>query len=143
VGEAPGREEDLKAEPFVGRSGQLLTKMIEAMGLKREGVYICNVVKCRPPENRDPEPDEVAMCEPFLKTQLEILKPEVIVALGRHACQSLLGTVDPMSKFRGEWSKYEGIDLMPTYHPAYLLRNPPKKKEVWEDLQKVMKRLGI
>ncbi len=141
VGEAPGAEEDKQGEPFVGRSGQLLTKMIEAMGYQRSDVYICNVVKSRPPDNRDPEPDEVAACEPFLKAQLSIIQPKVIVALGRYACQCLLRTTTPLSKIRGEWASYEGIALMPTFHPAYLLRNPPAKREVWEDLQKVMTRL--
>jgi DNA polymerase len=113
------------------------------MGLKREQCYICNVVKCRPPQNRDPEPDEIAACEPFLKKQLSFIKPQVIVGLGRHACQTLLGTDIAMSKLRGRWHKYEDIDFMPTFHPAYLLRNPPAKKFVWEDLQEVIKRLAI
>lgn len=138
VGEGPGKDEDLSGLPFVGRAGQLLTKMIEAMGLKREQVYICNVVKCRPPENRDPEADEIAACEPFLKEQLSIIKPQIIVGLGRYACQTLLETKTPMSKIRGLWHEYEGIKFMPTFHPAYLLRNPPAKKEVWQDLQEVM-----
>lgn len=142
VGEAPGAEEDLRGEPFVGRAGQLLTKMIEAMGLTREKVYICNVVKCRPPENRNPEADEVEACEPFLKAQLDAIKPKVIVALGRYACQSLLRSEVPMGQLRGNWSTYNDIRLMPTFHPAYLLRSPSKKKEVWEDLQQVMKVLG-
>ena len=142
VGEAPGAEEDARGEPFVGRSGKLLTKMIQAMGFERSEVYICNVVKCRPPENRDPEPGELLSCEPFLKAQLAIIQPKVIVALGRYACQCLLRTKKPMSQIRGEWSTYEGISLMPTFHPAYLLRSPGKKKEVWEDLQAVMKVLG-
>lgn len=138
VGEAPGAEEDRQAKPFVGRAGQLLTKMIEAMGFSRENVYICNVVKCRPPDNRDPEPDEVEACEPFLKAQLALIQPQVIVALGRYACQCLLRTSEPMGKIRGQWSRYEKIPLMPTFHPAYLLRSPSKKKEVWQDLQAVM-----
>ena len=142
VGEAPGRDEDLSGEPFVGRAGQLLTKMIEAMGLKREDVYICNVVKCRPPKNRDPEIDEIAACEPFLKQQLSLIKPQIIVGLGRYACQTLLQTKVAMSKIRGEWHEYEGIDFMPTFHPAYLLRNPPAKKEVWQDLQQVMAKIS-
>ena len=142
VGEAPGAEEDAKGVPFVGRAGQLLTKMIEAMGYKREDVYICNVIKSRPPENRNPEPEEVAACEPFLKAQLAVIKPKVIVALGRFACQCLLRTEEPMGKIRGKWGSYEGIAVMPTFHPAYLLRSPSKKKEVWEDLQEVMKRLS-
>lgn len=138
VGEGPGAEEDKQGEPFVGRAGQLLTKMIQAMGLAREDVYICNVVKCRPPDNRDPEPDEIDACEPFLKQQLDIIKPKIIVGLGRYACQTLLKTTTAMSKIRGSWHEYNGIQFMPTFHPAYLLRNPPAKKEVWADLQQVM-----
>ncbi len=141
VGEGPGAEEDARGEPFVGRAGQLLTKMIEAMGLTREEVYICNVVKCRPPENRDPQPDEIEACEPFLKDQLSIIKPKVIVGLGRYACQTLLKSETLMSKLRGHWHDYDGIKFMPTFHPAYLLRNPPAKKEVWEDLKCVMELL--
>jgi DNA polymerase len=113
------------------------------MGLRRSDVYICNVVKCRPPQNRDPEPDEIAACEPFLKQQLEYIKPRIIVGLGKYACQTLLQTTTSMSKIRGQWHEYEGIKFMPTFHPAYLLRNPPAKKFVWEDLQAVMKELGI
>lgn len=143
VGEGPGADEDAKGEPFVGRAGQLLTKMISAMGLSREQVYICNVVKCRPPENRNPEPDEIAACEPFLKQQLDLIKPEVIVGLGRYACQTLLKQSTPIAKIRGAWHEYQGIKFMPTFHPAYLLRNPPAKKFVWEDLQAVMRELGI
>lgn len=143
VGEGPGADEDAQGEPFVGRAGQLLTKMIEAMGLKREQTYICNVVKCRPPENRNPEPDEIQACEPFLKNQLSLIKPKVIVGLGRYACQTLLETETTMSKLRGVWHRYQDIDFMPTFHPAYLLRNPPAKKFVWEDLQEVMKRLDL
>lgn len=143
VGEGPGADEDITGEPFVGRAGQLLTKMIKAMGLEREQTYICNVVKCRPPQNRDPEPDEIKSCEPFLKEQLSLIKPQVIVGLGRYACQTLLNTQIPMSKLRGAWHSYEGIAFMPTFHPAYLLRNPPAKKYVWEDLQMVMERLGL
>lgn len=142
VGEGPGAEEDKQGEPFVGRAGQLLTKMIIAMGLSREQVYICNVVKCRPPENRDPERDEIEACEPFLKKQLASIKPRIVVGLGRYACQTLLKSVTPMSKLRGVWHEYDGIKFMPTFHPAYLLRNPPAKKEVWEDLQEVMKELA-
>ena len=141
VGEGPGHDEDMSGEPFVGRAGMLLTKMIEAMGLTREQVYICNVVKCRPPENRNPEPDEIAACRPFLTAQLAAIKPLVIVGLGRFACQTLLGGDAQLSKIRGSWQKYQGIDFMPTYHPAYLLRNPPAKKDVWADLQAVMARL--
>ena len=141
VGEAPGADEDEQGQPFVGRAGKLLTKMIEAMGLSRDQVYICNVIKCRPPDNRNPEPEEINSCEPFLKKQLALIKPQVIVALGRYACQSLLKTEGSLSAFRGQWREYEGIDLMPTFHPAYLLRSPSKKKEAWEDLQKVMSKL--
>ena len=143
VGEGPGGEEDRQGEPFVGPAGQLLTKMIHAMGLAREDVYICNVVKCRPPNNRDPQPDEVSACEPFLKEQLAILSPKVIVTLGRYATQTLLHDSKPMSQLRGDWASYEGIEVMPTFHPAYLLRSPLKKREVWIDLQKVMSRLGL
>ncbi|MES2504355.1 MAG: uracil-DNA glycosylase [Myxococcota bacterium] len=143
VGEAPGADEDEQGLPFVGRSGQLLTKMIEAMGLTRSDVYICNVIKSRPPANRNPEPDEIEACEPFLKMQLSIIKPKVIVALGRYACQSLLKFEGALSDVRGKWTSYEGIDLMPTFHPAYLLRNQTKKKEAWEDLQAVMKKLNL
>jgi DNA polymerase len=140
VGEGPGRDEDLKGEPFVGRAGQLLTDIItKGMGLKREDVYICNVVKCRPPENRNPEPDEVAACEPFLKRQIDIIRPEVIVGLGKFAVQTLLNTKAPISKLRGVWASYHGIKLMPTFHPAYLLRNPADKKLVWEDIKQVIK----
>ncbi len=143
VGEGPGAEEDKQGEPFVGRAGQLLTKMINAMGLERSQVYICNVVKCRPPDNRDPEADEIAACETFLKRQLLSIKPQIIVGLGRYACQTLLKSQTPMSKLRGHWHEYDGVKFMPTFHPAYLLRNPPAKKEVWEDLQVVMRELGL
>ena len=144
AGEAPGRDEDLKGEPFVGRAGQLLTEIItKGMRLRREDVYIANVIKCRPPENRNPEPDEVASCEPFLIRQLELIKPEVIVALGKFAVQTLLGTKEAITRLRGRWHDYHGIPLMPTFHPAYLLRNPGDKRLVWEDIQKVMKALGI
>ncbi len=144
AGEAPGRDEDLKGEPFVGRAGQLLTEIItKGMKLRREDVYIANVIKCRPPENRNPEPDEVACCEPFLIRQLELIRPEVIVALGKFAVQTLLGTKEPITRLRGRWHDYHGIRLMPTFHPAYLLRNPADKRLVWEDIQKVMQVLGI
>ncbi len=139
VGEGPGRDEDIKGEPFVGRAGQLLTDIIEkGMKLKRSGVYIANVVKCRPPENRNPEEDEIAACEPFLKKQLEIIKPKFICALGKFAAQTLLKTKEPISSLRGNWREYEGIKLLPTFHPAYLLRNPGDKKLVWADVQKLM-----
>ena len=143
VGEGPGADEDLKGEPFVGRAGQLLTKMIEAMGLKRSDVYIGNIVKCRPPNNRNPEPDEIAACMPFLKKQIEVINPEVLVCLGKFAAQTLLQTETPISKLRGEFQNYGDIKLMPTYHPAFLLRNPNMKKAVWEDLKMVMKVLGL
>jgi len=142
VGEAPGRDEDIQGLAFVGRAGQLLTKIIEAMGLKREDVYIGNIIKCRPPENRNPEPDEIKSCIPFLKKQIELIKPEVIICLGKFAAQTLLNTETPISKLRGKWGEFCGTPLMPTYHPAYLLRNPNAKKEVWEDVQLVMKMFG-
>ncbi len=142
VGEGPGADEDLQGEPFVGKAGQLLTKMIEAMGYRRGEVYIANVVKCRPPGNRDPETDEIAACEPFLKAQIAAVGPKVVVALGRFAVQTLLRDPTPISRQRGRWRDYEGVKLMPTFHPAYLLRNPPEKKNAWEDLQLVMQELG-
>ncbi|WP_235969727.1 uracil-DNA glycosylase [Anaeromyxobacter diazotrophicus] len=142
VGEGPGADEDQQGEPFVGKAGQLLTKMIEAMGYRREEVYIANVVKCRPPGNRDPEPDEIAACEPFLKAQIAAVRPKVVVALGRFAVQTLLRDPTPITKQRGRWRDYEGVKLMPTFHPAYLLRNPPEKARAWQDLQLVMKELG-
>lgn len=147
VGEGPGADEDRQGIPFVGKAGQLLTKMIEAMGFRRDDVYICNVVKCRPPSNRDPEPDEVEACEPFLQAQLAILRPLVIVALGRHAAQTLLRIKTPITRLRGTWQEYRGIPLMPTFHPSYLLReeaDPAKqrKREAWSDLQEVMKVFG-
>ena len=142
VGEGPGADEDQQGEPFVGRAGQLLTKMIEAMGFARSDVYIANVVKCRPPGNRDPEPDEIESCEPFLKAQIAAIRPRVIVALGRFAVQTLLHDATPISRLRGKWREYEGVKLMPTFHPAYLLRSPAEKKPAWEDLQQVMKEFG-
>ena len=141
VGEAPGADEDKQGLPFVGRAGQLLTKIIEAMGLSREEVFICNVLKCRPPANRPPAPEEVKNCQPFLKRQLELIKPEVICALGTHAAQALLQTDRPISALRGTFSEYEGIPLMCTYHPAYLLRSPGEKGKVWEDMKKIIQRL--
>lgn len=141
VGEAPGREEDLKGEPFVGEAGRLLDKILLAMGMQRSDVYICNVLKCRPPNNRDPLPEEVAVCEEFLIRQIAAIKPAVIVALGRFAVHSLLKTNTPISRIRGEWQSYQGIPMMPTYHPAYLLRNPEGKRDVWEDMKDVMRRL--
>ena len=137
VGEAPGRDEDIQGIPFVGRAGQLLTKIIEAIGLKREDVYIANVIKCRPPENRNPEPDEVETCEPFLFRQIDVIKPKVVVALGKFAAQTLLRTLDPISRLRGRVYDYRGVRLVPTFHPAYLLRNPSSKREVWEDMKLV------
>jgi uracil-DNA glycosylase len=142
VGEGPGHEEDLQGEPFVGRAGQLLTDIItKGMGLKREDVYICNVVKCRPPQNRNPEPDEVAACEPFLKRQIDIVQPQIIVALGKFAVQALLNSKAPIGKLRGTWASYHGIKVMPTFHPAYLLRNPADKKLVWDDIKLVIKEM--
>jgi uracil-DNA glycosylase family 4 len=143
VGEGPGRDEDEQGEPFVGRAGKLLTQMIEAMSLKREDVYICNVVKCRPPENRLPEKDEIATCSPFLFRQLGVIGPKVICCLGACSAQTLLETTQGISRFRGEWFDYRGAKLIATYHPAYLLRNPAAKGEVWKDLQKVMAYLGL
>ena len=137
VGEAPGRDEDLQGIPFVGRAGQLLTKIIEAIDLTRDEVYIANVIKCRPPENRNPEPDEVETCEPFLFQQIDIIKPKVIVALGKFAAQTLLRTLDPISRLRGRVYDYRGAKLIPTFHPAYLLRNPSSKRDVWEDMKLV------
>ena len=138
VGEGPGAEEDVQGLPFVGAAGQLLTKMIQAMGLRRDDVYICNVVKCRPPGNRNPEPDEIAACEPFLRAQLQSIQPAVVVALGKFAAQTLLRDSTPITRLRGQWRTYQGMRLMPTFHPAYLLRNPAEKKPCWEDLKAVM-----
>ena len=143
VGEGPGRDEDLQGRPFVGRSGQLLTKIIEAMGLKREDVYICNVVKCRPPENRTPEPGEMATCEQFLFKQVRAINPEVIVCLGSTAAQSVLKSKLSLGSLRGKFHQFGRAKLMVTYHPAALLRNPHFKKPLWEDMQVVMKELGI
>ena len=137
VGEAPGRDEDIQGIPFVGRAGQKLTQIIEAIGLKRDDVYIANVIKCRPPENRNPEPDEVDKCEPFLFRQVDTIKPKVIVALGTFAARSLLKTMDPISRLRGRVYDYRGAKLVPTFHPAFLLRNPNCRREVWEDMKKV------
>lgn len=143
VGEGPGHDEDVQGEPFVGRAGKLLTQMIEAMGLRRSDVYICNVVKCRPPENRLPEKDEIEICSPFLERQLAVINPKVICCLGACSAQTLLQTNQGISRFRGEWFDYRGSKLIATYHPAYLLRNPNAKGEVWKDLQKVMAVLGL
>ncbi len=143
VGEAPGRDEDVQGRPFVGRAGQLLDKMIAAMGYRREEVFIANIIKCRPPQNRTPTPEEMAVCIPYLRRQIAFVKPKTIVALGATAYKGLSG--DPManiSRHRGTWSEFEGIPMMPTFHPAYLLRVPSAKRVVWEDLQKVMAKLG-
>ena len=141
VGEAPGADEDIQGIPFVGRAGQLLTKIIEAIDLKREDVYIANVIKCRPPGNRNPEQDEVETCEPFLFRQVDIIKPKVIVALGTFAARTLLRTLDPISRLRGRVYDYRGAKLIPTFHPAYLLRNPSSKRDVWEDMKAVRRLL--
>jgi DNA polymerase len=143
VGEGPGHDEDMQGLPFVGRAGKLLTQMIEAMGLTRDLVYICNVVKCRPPENRKPEDDEVATCSPYLYRQLDAIAPKAIVCLGGTAAHALLKTKDSISRFRGTWFDFRNTKLLATYHPAYLLRNPAAKGEVWKDLQKVMAHLGL
>jgi uracil-DNA glycosylase family 4 len=137
VGEAPGRDEDIQGIPFVGRAGQKLTQIIEAIGLKRDDVYIANVIKCRPPENRNPEPDEVEACEQFLFRQIDVIRPKVIVALGTFAARSLLKSDAPISRLRGRVYDYRGAKLVPTFHPAYLLRNPSCRREVWEDMKKV------
>lgn len=141
IGEAPGRDEDLQGKPFVGRAGQLLTKIVESIGLKREEVYIANILKCRPPDNREPEPDEISNCEQFLMQQIETIKPEIICALGRIAAQALLKTKAPISKLRGNFFSYQNIKFIPTFHPAYLLRNPDDKVIVWEDMKKIKKML--
>lgn len=143
VGEGPGADEDRQGEPFVGRAGRLLNDIIKAMGIRREQVYIANVVKCRPPENRVPNAGEVGSCIGFLERQIEILAPEVIVTLGSVATKALLGVEASMGRLRGRFHTYKGIPLMPTYHPAYLLRNPAEKRKVWEDIQIVMERLGM
>ena len=144
VGEAPGADEDEQGLPFVGRAGQLLTDIIvKGMKLARKDVYICNILKCRPPNNRNPLPDEIIKCEPFLKKQLQIISPKIICALGTFAAHTLLKTDIPISALRGRFHLYEGIKLMPTYHPAYLLRNPSAKKPVWEDVQMIMKEINL
>jgi uracil-DNA glycosylase len=143
VGEGPGADEDAQGEPFVGRAGQLLNNMISAMGLKREDVYIANVVKCRPPGNRTPEKDECDICSPFLLRQIEVIQPKVVVALGAVAAKNLLAVNDSMANLRGRWYDFRGARLAVTYHPAYLLRDPRQKKEAWKDLQMVMKYLGL
>ncbi|MGD8983465.1 MAG: uracil-DNA glycosylase [Desulfobacteraceae bacterium] len=143
VGEGPGRAEDEVGLPFVGEAGRLLTKIVNAMGLSREEVYICNVVKCRPPKNRDPEEDEIETCLPFLKEQLNLIRPHVICTLGRIAAQAFLGKEFKITRERGRWHSFMDIPLMPTYHPAYLLRNPSAKRQVWDDIQKIMKHMGL
>ena len=143
VGEGPGFEEDRQGRPFVGAAGNLLNRIIEAMHLTRAEVYICNIVKCRPPGNRNPQPDEIAMCLPFLARQLQAIKPAYICALGKVAAQTLLDTEDPISRLRGRFHDYQGIPVMPTYHPAYLLRNPDRKREVWHDMQRLMKSMDL
>jgi DNA polymerase len=143
VGEGPGADEDAQGEPFVGRAGQLLNNMISAMGIKREDVYIANVVKCRPPGNRTPEKDECDTCSPFLMQQIDVIKPKVIVALGAVSAKNLLAVNDSMANLRGRWYDFRNSKLVVTYHPAYLLRDPRQKKEAWKDLQMVMKELGL
>jgi uracil-DNA glycosylase len=143
VGEGPGADEDLQGFPFVGAAGQLLDKMITAMGIARDDVYVCNIVKCRPPKNRTPEPEEMSTCMPYLTEQLSLVEPQVIVALGKTAVQGLFGTAEGITRIRGRWRLYQGrIAVMPTFHPAYLLRNPAAKREVWQDLQLVLKHMG-
>jgi uracil-DNA glycosylase family 4 len=143
VGEAPGMDEDLTGKPFVGQAGKLLTDIIKAMGLTRDEVYICNIVKCHPPGNRDPEADEIETCLPFLRTQITLIQPEVICTLGRISLQSLVDKTLKITRDRGKWRSYMDIPLMPTYHPAYLLRYPQAKRQVWEDVQSIMKKLGL
>ncbi len=137
VGEAPGRDEDLQGEPFVGQAGKLLTDILAAIGLSRSDVYICNVIKCRPPNNRPPEPDEIETCSPFMQAQIKAVSPKIICTLGKFATQTVLKNDRAISSIRGNFQTYEGIPVMPTYHPAYLLRNPAAKKEVWEDMKKI------
>jgi DNA polymerase len=142
IGEAPGRDEDQRGEPFVGEAGQLLTKIIQAMGFSRDDVYICNVLKCRPPGNRNPHHDEIVQCAPFMLRQVRAINPEAVVALGTFAAQNLLATKEPISALRGRFHDYHGIPLMPTFHPAFLVRYPERKREVWEDMKQVMGLLG-
>jgi uracil-DNA glycosylase family 4 len=143
VGEGPGADEDAQGFPFVGKAGQLLDRMIEAMGFTRDDVYVCNIVKCRPPDNRKPEPEEMAACIPYLHEQLELVDPEVIVALGATAVQGLFATSEGITRLRGRWKLYRGrVPVMPTFHPAFLLRNPAAKREVWDDLQAVLRQMG-
>jgi DNA polymerase len=142
IGEGPGADEDAQGRPFVGKAGQLLTKMIDAMGYSREQVYIANIVKCRPPENRAPLPEEMEACLPYLRRQIELIRPRIIIGMGATAIRGLLGKTAGITRLRGTWQEYEGIRLMPTFHPSYLLRDPSKKKAVWQDLQLVLKALG-
>ena len=143
VGEGPGYEEDKQGKPFVGAAGKLLNRILEAMHLSRDDVYICNIVKCRPPNNRNPKPEEITTCVPFLERQIRAIRPECICALGKFAAQTLLEAQAPISKLRGRFHTYHGIHVMPTYHPAYLLRNPGSKREVWNDMQQIMQHLGL
>ena len=143
VGEGPGYEEDKQGKPFVGAAGKLLNRILEAMHLSREDVYICNIVKCRPPNNRNPKPEEISTCVPFLERQIRAIEPEFICALGKFAAQTLIQEEKPISRLRGQFHTYQGIPVMPTYHPAYLLRNPGSKRDVWNDMQQLMKRLGL
>jgi uracil-DNA glycosylase family 4 len=142
IGEGPGADEDRLGEPFVGRAGQLLNAMLQAISMDRKDVYIANVVKCRPPKNRDPEPDEAAACLPFLRHQIELIRPTVLVLLGRIAARFLLGTTAPIGSYRGRWTSWEGYDVLPVFHPAFLLRNPAAKAQAWADLKKLVARLG-
>lgn len=142
VGEGPGADEDRLGEPFVGKAGQLLNSMLRAMGMRREDVYIANIVKCRPPGNRDPQDDEAASCMPLLRRQIELIDPAVIVTLGRIAARFLLGTTAPISTYRGRWTTWQGRDVLPTFHPAYLLRNPAAKAQSWQDLKRLLHHLG-
>jgi len=142
IGEGPGADEDLEGFPFVGKAGQLLDRMIAAMGFLRDEVYVCNIVKCRPPNNRKPEPDEMAKCAPYLREQLDLVAPRVIVALGATAVEGLIGASGGITRIRGQWKLYRTVPVMPTFHPAYLLRNPAAKREVWSDLQAVVKQRG-
>ncbi len=142
IGEAPGAEEDLQGRPFVGAAGQVLNNLLNKLGLQREEVYIANVVKSRPPGNRDPEPDEIEACLPFLKKQIAAIRPQVIVTLGKIATQALLGTKEPITKIRGQWQRYDHIRVMPTFHPSYLHRFPQERKKTWEDMQLVMEYLA-
>lgn len=142
VGEGPGADEDFQGEPFVGAAGRLLTKIIQAIHLAREEVYIANIIKCRPPGNRNPEPEEIRTCHPFLERQIQAIRPEFICALGSFAARTLLNTTQPISRLRGRFHDYKGIKVVPTFHPAYLLRNPERKRDVWEDMKMLMREMG-